>query len=61
MSDDELNMISDPKIRSLCELLEKMPEYLAEQRRKAAERERFVRSIWEKAIRDAGLIDRKFY
>jgi len=61
MSADKFEKITDPKIRSLCKLLETMPEYLAEQRRKTEERNRFVRAVWEKAIREAGLIDRKWF
>lgn len=59
MSDDYLDKIKNPKIRSLCELLLTMPEYLEEKRRKAEERKAFVTKVWEQAIRDAGLINKK--
>jgi hypothetical protein len=36
-----------------------MPEYLEEKRRKAEERKAFVTKVWEQAIRDAGLINKK--
>jgi hypothetical protein len=53
--------IKNPEIRKLCKSLERMPEYLEEKRRKAAERREFCRYVFEQACRDAGLLDRKLF
>lgn len=40
----------DPKMWSLLEMLDKMPEYLAEKERKRQERIKFVDSVWRPAF-----------
>lgn len=56
-----LDDIKNPEIKKLCESLKRLPEYLAERRRKAEERREFCRYVFEKACRDAGLLDRRFF
>jgi hypothetical protein len=61
MSEDNLHLIKNPEIRRLCESLKRMPEYLAEKRRKELERKEFCRRVFEDACRKAGLLDRKLF
>jgi hypothetical protein len=61
MSKNTLDQISNPEIRKLCESLKRMPEYLAEKRRREQERREFCRKVFENACRQAGLLDRKLF
>jgi hypothetical protein len=60
MKEATIDDIENPEIRKLCKSLERLPEFLAEKRRKAEERREFCRYVFEQACRDAGLLDRKF-
>lgn len=47
-------------IRKLCARLERLPEYLAEKRRKRLERQEFCRRVFGEACKKAGLLGRKY-
>ena len=61
MKKASIDDLKNEEIKKLCESLKRMPEYLAEKRRKALERKEFCRKVFEKACRDAGLLDRKIF
>ncbi len=56
INDPEVADIQNVEIRKLVISLRRMPEYLAEQRRKAQAKREFIRYVWEQACRDAGLV-----
>lgn len=54
---DILDTIQNPIFRRLArELRDDLPQYLKDRERRIAERRAFVRNVWEKACRDAGLV-----
>ena len=57
LSEEDIQKIKNPEFRKLVRSLEKMPEWLQERSLKIKERKEFVRRVWEKACKDAGLVE----